>query len=163
MKTVQVFIGLGSNLEKPIEQVHSALNAVKTLACDGRLSVSPLYRSKPMGPVDQPDYINAVAGFETVLEAEALLEQLQLIERLHGRVRDGERWGPRTLDLDILLYGQEMIDEPALTIPHPGMHQRAFVMLPLYDIAPELHIPGMGRLADLVKSVDRGDIEKLPE
>jgi 2-amino-4-hydroxy-6-hydroxymethyldihydropteridine diphosphokinase len=163
MEGVQVFVGLGSNLDDPVEQVRSALIELQPLAQDEHVLSSPLYRSRPMGPADQPDYINAVAGFTTTLTALGLLARLQEIELSHGRSREGERWGPRTLDLDMLLYGRHIIDDPELTIPHPGLHLRAFVLQPLYDIAPTLAIPGKGRLEELVASIRKDDIEKLSE
>jgi 2-amino-4-hydroxy-6-hydroxymethyldihydropteridine diphosphokinase len=113
-----------------------------------------------MGPQDQPEYINAVASLETNLQAEALLDALQAIEQAQGRVRD-ERWGPRTLDLDILLYGDEVIDSDRLTIPHPGLSEREFVLYPLYELAPDLMIPGLGSLASLYQHCDANGIERL--
>jgi 2-amino-4-hydroxy-6-hydroxymethyldihydropteridine diphosphokinase len=112
---------------------------------------SSLYATTPVGPIPQPDYINAAAALATTLAPVALLAALQQVERDHGRIRDGTRWGPRTLDLDLLVYGQRRLQQPDLQLPHPEMHRRAFVLVPLAQIAPEgLEIPGLGRLADLL-------------
>jgi len=128
-----------------------------------RLAASALYRTKPVGPQDQPDYINAVAALETRLMPRALLAALQGIERRHGRVRDGSRWGPRTLDLDLLLYGGEELDLPGLHIPHAQMHRRAFVLVPLADVAAaSLVVPGRGRLGQLLAQVDGSGVERVP-
>jgi 2-amino-4-hydroxy-6-hydroxymethyldihydropteridine diphosphokinase len=121
---------------------------------------SSFYRSRPMGPKDQPEYINAVASLETSLQAEALLDALQAIEQAQGRVRD-KRWGPRTLDLDILLYGDERISTDRLKIPHPGLSEREFVLYPLYELAPDLMISGLGSLASLYQHCDANGIERL--
>lgn len=150
---VHAWIGLGSNLEDPQQQVRQALEELDTLPQTRRLQSSRLYRSPPMGPADQPDYINAVAELETGLEPQALLEALQAIEQAHARKRE-RHWGPRTLDLDILLYGERQIDTPSLKVPHPGLHERAFVLYPLYELAPGLEIPGRGKLETLVGQVD---------
>jgi 2-amino-4-hydroxy-6-hydroxymethyldihydropteridine diphosphokinase len=149
-ESVAVYVGIGSNLDSPLEQVKSAireLNSLPETHCTGQ---SACYRSTPMGPQDQPDYINAVVALETRLSPRSLLHELQQLEQAHGRLRGGSRWGPRTLDLDILLYADEVIDDPDLQIPHPGIMQRNFVLFPLYEVAPEIIIPGAGRLADIV-------------
>ncbi len=122
---------------------------------------SPLYRSAPLGPPDQPDYINAVAALETGLAPHALLEELRAIERRHGRLRDGTRWGPRTLDLDLLLYGDALLETPELSLPHPGLHQRAFVLYPLHDVAPALQVPGKGSVRELRDRLGAADIRRL--
>lgn len=122
---------------------------------------SSLYRSPPMGPADQPDYINAVAALDTGLPPEALLSALQVIERAHGRRRGGQRWGPRPLDLDVLLYGEAPYSSPTLTIPHPGLHDRAFVLYPLREIAGNLQIPGLGALDALVARCVPDGLERL--
>ena len=117
---------------------------------DSRLVArSSLYRTAPFGGTEQPDFVNAVAALETQLDARALLEQLQHIEHRRGRERDGERWGARIIDLDLLVYDDEVIDEPDLIVPHPGIAERNFVLLPLREIAPELEIPGLGRLDNI--------------
>ena len=159
---VTVYIGLGSNLENPQHQVTQAIDAIKSLAGCRCVAVSSLYRSKPMGPQDQPDYVNAVMALETSLSALALLDELQAIEQQQGRVRGKEQWGPRTLDLDLLLCGQQIIDLPRLKIPHPGLHERSFVLYPLYEIAQDLQIPGHGALVDLLQRCEN-DLEVISD
>ena len=149
MTPVTAYVGLGANLDDPVEQVQRACDELKRIPSTQMLACSPLYRSAPLGPQDQPDYINAVAALQTQLSAPELLAALRAIEQQHGRRRDGSRWGPRTLDLDILLYGDLRQDAPELTLPHPGLHERAFVLYPLYDVAPELQIPGRGSVRAL--------------
>ncbi len=160
---VQVYVGIGSNLDDPRAQVTRAIAALRGLAMDDSFRVSPLYRSPalPSEVADQPDFINAVAGFVTRLSPAALLARLQALEAAQGRVRDGTRWGPRPLDLDILLYGEAEMDTPALRIPHPGLGERAFVLYPLYDIAPGLRLPDGRALAALVAACDAAGLEKL--
>lgn len=161
-KPVLVWVGLGSNLEQPRTQVRSALNELSRLPDTRLLAESSLYRSAPMGPQDQPAYINAVARLETRLAAEGLLDALQAIENLHGRVRN-ERWGPRTLDLDILLYGSEQFSNSRLTVPHPGMAERSFVLYPMAEIDPGLDIPGLGLLRELLTGCSSEGLERLIE
>lgn len=146
------WVGLGSNLAAPREQLESALAGLAALPETRVLRVSSFYRTAPVGYAGQPDFINAVAAIETGLAPRALLEALLDIERRHGRVRTIAN-GPRTLDLDLLLHGDQRIDEPGLTLPHPRMHERAFVMVPLAEIAPELAIPGRGIAADLARAL----------
>ncbi len=148
----QAWIGLGSNLADPLAQLRRALDELDHLPETRLLAASSIYRSPPMGPKDQPDYFNAVARLETGLAPQALLAELQDIERAHDRVRE-RRWGPRTLDLDILLYGGLIIDEPDLQVPHPGLHERAFVLYPLRELAPSLEIPGRGTVRILCEQV----------
>ncbi len=158
----RVFIGLGSNLEEPRKQIASAIQQLAKIpeSCD--LKASPLYRSRPLGPQDQPDYINAVVQLTTQLEAEALLDQLQAIELAHGRRRGGERWGARTLDLDLLLYADHIIASERLIVPHPGLPERAFVLIPLADLAePDLIVPGQGKLQSLLSHIDEEGMERL--
>jgi 2-amino-4-hydroxy-6-hydroxymethyldihydropteridine diphosphokinase len=152
-KSDSAWIGLGSNLDNPEQQLRRALAELDDLPQTRVLQASRLYRSPPMGPADQPDYINAVAQIETGLEPQVLLEALQGIEQAHERRRE-RRWGPRTLDLDILLYDERQIDTPSLQVPHPGLHERAFVLYPLYELDPGLEIPGRGSLETLVGQVD---------
>ena len=159
---VAAFIGLGSNLGEPERQIRRALVELDGLAHSRLTGQSPLYGSRPVGPPGQPDYVNAVAGLDTTLQPHALLEALQAIERSHDRVR-GERWGARTLDLDLLLYGERQIDTPVLQVPHPQLHLRAFVLLPLYDLAPDLELPGLGPLADYLPQLPGGDLWRLAE
>lgn len=155
------YIGLGSNLAAPEAQIHTARQAISSLEGVSEHAFSSLYRSPPMGPQDQPDYVNAVMAIETDLSAIALLRHLQQIELDHGRVRKDERWGARTLDLDILLYGQSIINQPDLIVPHYGLAERAFVLYPLQEIAPELEIPGRGKISDLVASCPLGGLVRL--
>ncbi|MFB9869212.1 2-amino-4-hydroxy-6-hydroxymethyldihydropteridine diphosphokinase [Vreelandella sulfidaeris] len=131
------YIGLGSNLESPIEQICQALNELATLPLTRWVASSSLYASRPVGPQDQPDFINAVAALETRLSPLALLDQLQALEQQHRRRRQ-RHWGPRTLDLDLLLYGNDSITHPRLHVPHPHMTVRAFVLAPLNELAPAL-------------------------
>lgn len=158
---VVAYIGLGSNLENPAEQIKSAHTAIAGLEGVEALAFSSLYHSPPMGPQDQPDYVNAVMAIATSLPAMDLLRSLQRIEQEHGRVRKGERWGARTLDLDLLVYGQQQIEMPELTVPHAGIAERAFVLYPLYEIAPQLHVPGKGPIAELVSNCPLNDLERL--
>jgi 2-amino-4-hydroxy-6-hydroxymethyldihydropteridine diphosphokinase len=158
---VLCYIGLGSNLTDPYRQLATARIAIRNLHNVSEQAFSSVYRSKPMGPQNQPDYLNAAMAITTSLAPLQLLRALQAIEAQQGRVRTGERWGARTLDLDILLYGEQCIDMPELTIPHRGIAQRAFVLYPLYEIAPALIIPGLGRLADLLAACPAGEVERL--
>ncbi|MEB7888272.1 2-amino-4-hydroxy-6-hydroxymethyldihydropteridine diphosphokinase [Hafnia alvei] len=137
----RVYIALGSNLANPLHQVQSALNALAELPQTTLIATSSLYRTPPLGPQDQPDYLNAVVALDTDLSAENLLDHTQKIELEHGRVRKDERWGPRTLDLDILLFGDEIINTERLTVPHYDMKNRQFMLYPLAEIAPELRFP----------------------
>ena len=157
----QVYIGLGSNLDEPQQQVTVAIEQLQDIPHTEPRQISSLYRSRPMGPQDQPDYVNAVAMLKTSLDALALLDALQAIEASHDRKRDGQRWGPRTLDLDILLYGDEIINLPRLNVPHPGLHERAFVLYPLYEIKPDLVIPTRGKLSDLLADCPSEGLEKI--
>ncbi|MFG6158433.1 2-amino-4-hydroxy-6-hydroxymethyldihydropteridine diphosphokinase [Halomonas sp. 1390] len=142
------WIGLGSNLDGPHEHVARALEELNRLPLTRRIAASRLYASRPVGPADQPDYVNAVAHLATRLSPLALLDQLQALEQRHGRVR-GRRWGPRTLDLDLLLYDDRRLALPRLTLPHPEMTRRAFVLVPLAELAPGLALDGrpLSRLA----------------
>ncbi|MEW5756525.1 MAG: 2-amino-4-hydroxy-6-hydroxymethyldihydropteridine diphosphokinase [Pseudomonadota bacterium] len=158
---VRVFIGLGSNLDNPIAQLTRALAALKRLPHSRVRAQSSLYRSVPMGPADQPDYVNAVVEIETELEALDLLSRLQQIEQNQGRTRTGLRWGPRTLDLDLLLYGDQIIDLPTLQVPHPGVAERNFVLYPLHEIAPTVKVPGLGAIGTLLKRCPDKGLVKL--
>jgi 2-amino-4-hydroxy-6-hydroxymethyldihydropteridine diphosphokinase len=142
-------VALGSNLEDPDAQVRRAFDELAALPETEVLRTSPLYRTAPVGYVDQPDFVNACALVETRLAPRALLDELLALEKRHGRVREIAN-GPRTLDLDIVLYGDRVIDEPGLKVPHPRAHERAFVLKPLLDVWPDAVIPGRGRAADLV-------------
>ncbi|MGR6501060.1 2-amino-4-hydroxy-6-hydroxymethyldihydropteridine diphosphokinase [Shewanella sp. Koi 1] len=156
----QVFVALGANLEDPKTQLDNAVAALSALAENQSLKVSPYYGSAPMGDVVQPDYINAVASFETSLAPIALLDALQEIENTQGRVRK-ERWGPRTLDLDLLLYGDAIIDEPRLKVPHYGMKERSFVLVPLAAIAPDLVLPCKTPLRSLISEKFLAELQLL--
>ncbi|MHB1241278.1 MAG: 2-amino-4-hydroxy-6-hydroxymethyldihydropteridine diphosphokinase [Gammaproteobacteria bacterium] len=160
---VQAYIGLGSNLEDPVRQVCRAFAELDAIARTRCVTRSSLYRSAPMGPAGQPDYINAVAAVETGLSPDALLDALQAIEQTHGRVRGAEHWGPRTLDLDLLLFGAQSRRDVRLTLPHPGLHQRAFVLYPLQEIAPDLVIPGYGLLRELARQSAYSTLERVME
>lgn len=151
-------IGLGSNLDQPVEHVRRALRELAALTDSRLVRHSPLYRSAPIGPQDQDDFINAVALVETNLPPSSLLQALQALEQQHRRIRE-RHWGPRTLDLDILTYGDLIIDQPDLKIPHPHMTSRAFVLRPLLDIAPTQTLPDGRRLADLLPNVAGQAIE----
>lgn len=158
----EVYVALGSNLDDPQKLVEIGLEGLNRLEETRLLSCSRRYRTAPLGgPAGQPDYVNAVARLETRMHALDLLKQLQAIEAASGRKRE-ERWGPRTLDLDLLLYGQETIDTPELKVPHPRLSSRAFVLIPLSEIAPTgLVIPGQGVLAELLVRVGTGGVQAI--
>ena len=158
---LRCFIGLGSNLDDPVNQVQRALEELGQLPQCRLVRHSSLYRSDPVGPQDQPDFINAVAELHTALEAEALLDRLQAIEQQHRRVRR-IHWGPRTLDLDLLLYGDHTIDSERLSVPHPFMGERAFVLWPLAEIAPRLVLPDGTELSRLLDQCPMGTLERIP-
>ena len=157
------YIGLGSNLCDPVHQITTARAAIERLPAVENIAFSSLYCSPPMGPADQPSYVNAVMGVRTGLTAKALLEKLQQIEAAQGRVRTGERWGPRTLDLDLLLFGEEQIETDDLTVPHVGIAERAFVLYPLAEITPDLVIPGQGNLSDLVEQCPLNGLQRIDD
>jgi 2-amino-4-hydroxy-6-hydroxymethyldihydropteridine diphosphokinase len=159
--SVTAYIGLGSNLANPVEQIKSARAAIAHIAGVQELAFSGLYHSPPMGPQDQPDYVNAVMCISTDLSAIDLLRCLQRIENEQGRVRKGERWGARTLDLDVLIYGEQIIELPDLIVPHTGLAERAFVLYPLHEIAPQLQVPGKGNLADLLARCPMNELRRL--
>jgi 2-amino-4-hydroxy-6-hydroxymethyldihydropteridine diphosphokinase len=158
---MESYIGLGSNLDNPELQLDTALAALDDIPDTSLVKYSSFYRSIPLGPSDQPDFINAVALLDTHLTARQLLSQSQSIENRQGRVRGGQRWGPRILDLDILLYGDQVIDEHELTVPHPGIRYRNFVLVPLLELAPDLEIPGLGRVDELSDAVGNVGITRL--
>ena len=159
MTNLVAYLGLGSNLETPILQLQSARKAIGDIDGIEEISFSSLYRSPPMGPQDQPDYVNAVMEVCTTLPALALLAALQQIENEHGRIRS-QRWGARTLDIDILLYGNTQIQLPDLIVPHIGIKERAFVLYPLFEIAPKLVINGQV-LTDMVNACPLDGLERL--
>jgi 2-amino-4-hydroxy-6-hydroxymethyldihydropteridine diphosphokinase len=160
----RAYVGLGSNLGDPQQQVARAFGALAVLPDSRLYARSACYRSLPWGDPDQGDFINAVAVIDTMLTPRQLLAQLLDIERRHGRDRSsGRRNGPRTLDLDLLLHGDTQIDEPGLQLPHPRLHERAFVLLPLAEIAPDLVIPGQGAVNTLLKPEFASLCWRLPE
>ena len=157
---VRACIGLGGNIGDVAAALRAALAALDALPGTRLVRASRFYRTPAWGVEAQPDFINAVAVLDTTLPARALLDALLDIERAHGRERaaDGSRWGPRTLDLDLLLYGEAVIDEPGLVVPHPQLHARAFVLVPLAEVAADAEVPGRGRVDALLAGVDAGDI-----
>lgn len=156
-------IGLGANLGDAAATLREAIAELARLPDTELLRASRLYRTPAWGRTEQPDFINAVVLVETAVPARELLDALLAIERDFGRVRvDGERWGPRTLDLDLLLFGDAVIDEPGLRVPHPHLHERAFALLPLVEIAPQLVIPGIGNVAAIAADMAADGIEALP-
>ena len=157
----RAFIALGGNLDDPERHVRTALTELAALPRTKLKRRSSLYRSAPLGPADQPHFINAVAELDTGLEPEDLLDRLQSIENAHGRVRDGEKWGPRTLDLDLLLYDERRICTARLTVPHAEMAARNFVLGPLAEIAPDLAIPGTGSVGGLLARLGTRGLERL--
>ncbi|MGF1613201.1 MAG: 2-amino-4-hydroxy-6-hydroxymethyldihydropteridine diphosphokinase [Gammaproteobacteria bacterium] len=158
-RPIRAYVGLGSNLQDPVRQVKTALAALDQLPETRVLEHSALYRSCPLGAVPQPDFVNSVAALETRLSPQALLDCLQKMERQQGRQRDTVRWGPRTLDLDLLLYGEACLQTANLTLPHPGLHRRSFVLYPLHEIAPCLVIPGRGAVVELLSKVTPEGLE----
>ncbi|MGV6807427.1 MAG: 2-amino-4-hydroxy-6-hydroxymethyldihydropteridine diphosphokinase [bacterium] len=154
------YIGLGSNLDDPLGQVNTALKALDALPETSVCRTSRWYRTPPLGPSDQPDFVNGAALIETALKPKALLAALQQIESNQGRIRS-QHWGPRTLDLDILLYNRETIQEPDLRIPHPGLTSRAFVLMPLRDIDPTLVLPNGESVSALLEKVSTEGIVAL--
>jgi 2-amino-4-hydroxy-6-hydroxymethyldihydropteridine diphosphokinase len=159
--SVRAFIGLGSNLDAPAARLERALEDLELLPDSRLVASSPLYANPPFGPVAQGEFVNAVAEVATTLDPHALLAELRRIEQAAGRVRDGTRWGPRTLDLDILVYGDLELDEPALHIPHRGIPERNFVLYPLADLAPELVLPRFGALKHLIARCSAEGLRRL--
>ena len=144
------YIALGSNLASPLEQVNAAVQALGAIPQSRIVAASSFYRTPPLGPQDQPDYLNATVVLETALDAEALLDNTQRIELQQGRVRKAERWGPRTLDLDIMLFGNEVINTDRLTVPHYDMKNRGFMLWPLFEVAPDLIFPDGSSLKSIL-------------
>ena len=155
---IRAYIAIGSNLGDPVTQTNSAITALKQIPDIEVVAVSSLYSSTPMGPQNQPDYINAVVAIDTSLSPLNLLDKTQAIELEHGRVRKDERWGPRTLDLDIILYGDLVHHCERLTVPHYGMKVREFVLYPLAEITPDLILPDNTKLQQLLAQVDRNGL-----
>jgi 2-amino-4-hydroxy-6-hydroxymethyldihydropteridine diphosphokinase len=159
---VTAFVALGSNLDDPVTQIRSALRALAGLPGTRLMRQSSLYRNPPEGGRDQPPYVNAVAQIETCVSPRELLGQLLEIERIHGRVRETPN-ASRTLDLDVALYGDRVVDEPGLVIPHPRMAGRPFVLLPLAEIAPDVVVPGKGCVAELAAKLDASGLVRIPD
>lgn len=155
------YLGLGSNLGDSVQTIKDAIMDIGSMSECRMVVASGLYRSKPWGGVEQPDYINGVVGILTRLEAPMLLQSLLSIESSHGRVRPGQRFGPRTLDLDLLLFSHQIFDEDNLVVPHPRMHLRNFVIYPLADIAPTIHIGKLGTAAGLRGQLTSEDLTKI--
>jgi 2-amino-4-hydroxy-6-hydroxymethyldihydropteridine diphosphokinase len=155
------YVGIGSNLQGPAGQVQTAFELLAAMSATQLIACSSLYRSVPYGGVEQPDFVNAAAALLTRLSAREFLTELKQIEAQRGRGDDEVRWGPRILDLDLLVYGSETIVEDGLVVPHPGIAARNFVLLPLLELAPELIVPGLGRLASLPVNATEPRIEKL--
>jgi len=155
------YIAIGSNQQNPANQLHLAEIAINKIKETALLVASSLYCSQPMGPQDQPDYMNSVVKIQTTLPALELLDQLQIIEQSQGRVRKKERWGPRTLDLDIILYNNETINSERLTVPHYGMRVREFVLYPLSEINPQLTLPDGTLLSQLLIQCDKNSLIKF--
>jgi 2-amino-4-hydroxy-6-hydroxymethyldihydropteridine diphosphokinase len=155
------YIGLGSNLSEPIKQIKDAIKKIEKIPQSQITAHSSLYLSKPMGPQDQDDYVNAVIALETSLSAIDLLDYLQSVENEAGRIRKENRWGARILDLDIILFGNEVISSERLTVPHYGMTDREFVLLPLAEIAPLLQLPNGESVKNLSQNIPHNDMIKL--
>ena len=156
------YVALGSNLREPQRQLRNAFLVLGQLPQTRLVARSSLYRSAPVGYADQPDFVNAVAALRTALAPHALLEALLAMERAQGRVRSFPN-APRTLDLDIVLYGAQVIRETGLTVPHPRLHERAFVLVPLAEIAPDALVPGRGTVSELLRHVDATRVTRLKE
>ena len=155
------WVALGSNLDNPAGQVAQALAALRAIPDTELVACSRMYRSAPWGLTGQPDFINAVVRLRTGLSASQMLAHMQAIETAQGRDRSGPRWGPRTLDLDLLMFDQLQVQGADLVLPHPRIAERAFVLLPLAELSPQLDIPGQGRVDQLLAAVDRGECHPL--
>ena len=155
------YVALGSNLSEPRRQVERAFEALAAMPGTKLVQRSGLWRSQPMGPQDQPEFINAAAGLVTTTAPREFLDELKSIERRLGRTEPVVRWGPRSIDLDLLVFGDLQMNEPGLVVPHPGLHQRNFVLYPLAEIAAELWVPGLARVCRLRERVSGAGIERL--
>ena len=160
-RLVPAYVALGSNLDDPSAQVERAFDALAGLPRTRLVLRSSLYSSRPLGPVAQPDFVNAVAGLLTALEPETLLAALKDLEARLGRDRPAVRWGPRRIDLDLLVHGTSRSATDELQLPHPGIAARAFVLAPLAEIAPDLEVPGLGRVRELLFHVDATTVERI--
>jgi 2-amino-4-hydroxy-6-hydroxymethyldihydropteridine diphosphokinase len=159
---VPAYVALGSNLDDPVRQVARAFEALAAeLPLTRLIAQSALYRTRPMGPVVQPDFVNAAAGLLTQLDAHTLLRELKSLETRLGRAAPIVRWGPRRIDLDLLVHGSTRLTEESITVPHPGLAERAFVLGPLADISPTLVVPGVGRVSELLRRVDTAGLERI--
>jgi 2-amino-4-hydroxy-6-hydroxymethyldihydropteridine diphosphokinase len=156
-----VYVGLGSNLEQPALQVRRALEALPTLTRTRLVSQSALYGSKPWGLAEQPDFVNAVAALLTQLTAQQFFQSLRALETQLGRTPTRVQFGPRRIDLDLLVFGQLQLDTPELKLPHPGIMQRNFVLFPLLEVAPDLMIPGNARVGEIAAQISPGGIWRL--
>ncbi|MBA2296252.1 MAG: 2-amino-4-hydroxy-6-hydroxymethyldihydropteridine diphosphokinase [Actinobacteria bacterium] len=161
-RATRAFVGLGANLGEREKTIRRALERLGDASGVAVVAVSALRETEPWGPVAQPQYLNGVAELATTLEPETLLSLLLEVERSLGRTREGERWGPRMIDLDLLLYGDAELDVPGLTLPHPRLHERRFVLGPLAELAPEAIVPGLGPVAALLESSNRKGGDTLP-
>lgn len=150
----RVYLAIGSNLASPLDQVNAAIAALGDIPQTAVVAVSSFYRTPPLGPQDQPDYLNAAVALDTDLEPDALLDNTQRIELEQGRTRKAERWGPRTLDLDIMLFGELTLNSERLTVPHYDMHNRGFMLWPLAEIAPDLIFPNGTSLTTLLQRLN---------
>ena len=155
------YVGLGSNLQGPVKQLERTFEELNAIPVTRLIKQSSLYRSEPFGGVEQPDFVNAVAALLTQLSAQDLLRELQRIENERGRERGDVRWGPRILDLDLLVYSDQVIDESDLSVPHPGISERNFVLLPLGEIAPKLTVPGLGQISNIDTSCSEPRISRI--
>ena len=158
---IPAYIGIGSNLQGPARRVEAAIGELSDIARTRVIRSSSKYRSAPFGGIEQPDFVNAVTAVLTQLDPPELLSALHEIEAAQGRERDDTRWGPRVLDLDLLVYAGRVVETPGLTIPHPGIGERNFVLLPLKEIAPDLVIPGLGRVASIPVDVSEPSISRI--
>lgn len=158
---IPAYVGLGSNLDDPARQVEQGFAALAGLPETLLVATSQRYRSSPLGPQDQPDFVNAVAGLLTRLDADNLLVELKKLEIELGRAQPVLRWGPRRIDFDLLVYGSEVRSDAALTLPHPGVALRNWVLYPLSDVAPTLHVPGLGQAASLALALGNAGLETL--
>lgn len=158
---IPAYVGLGSNLDDPEHQVLLGLDRLRELPGSLLVSRSSLYASAPMGPVAQPDFVNAVVGLLTRLSPLEMLVELKSLETGLGREPARERWGPRRIDFDLLVHGTSRLCEDGLELPHPGIAERAFVLVPLAEIAPELEVPGLGRVRALLENLDASDVVRM--
>lgn len=158
---VPAYVALGSNLEHPQSQVLRAFDALASLPATRLVLRSSCYRSRPFGPVEQPDFVNAAAALLTQLDAHALLRELKALETRLGRSVPVVRWGPRLIDLDLLVHGRTQASDATITVPHPGIAERDFVLVPLAEICPDLDVPGVGRVGALLQAVGPSTLERI--